>query len=449
MAVGAIGSAYGMDAMRKSVSGGEEHRMLPYDDVMLQPRSMAPSSRTKTFDLPYPHFALMYIDRNGELGLEASPSLAGCGRAIFTEEVRDRFLKTAAAGGQPSMQPRFGLASFGKQADLPMTDSIPGFSFQQNSSWYQSGLSKSTELIPCEWQSQHQTKRQRRNGAMDRRGSDSMSPGPIKRTALRVGNQDLLRRYYEKAFENFQQLNCRVIAKAFIKLVEPRKQVNHPYNGRKTSAGAPQRIDPELTKPKWWPTGVTHKEPDHLLKAAEKLKEAGQDVRRQIVPSERLHVLDEIYYVRHMEECYLKGEIDGDTTIHVSHVHLAEANFEFDHHEQDASQSPQDQSVPTVTVKADGSSLTDDQTQKRNSDNDAVPSWSFSISVVVSIEQQSKKLLGSQFAIILTGNDDIHDAIRRASPTYLYTKGCPSHWVDVYAGLFHPATPGPHSWATH
>jgi hypothetical protein len=30
--------------------------------------------------------------------------------------------------------------------------------------------------------------------------------------------------------------------------------------------GPCQKLDPELTKPKWWPTGVQHKEPDHLLK---------------------------------------------------------------------------------------------------------------------------------------------------------------------------------------
>lgn len=42
---------------------------------------------------------------------------------------------------------------------------------------------------------------------------------------------------------------------------------------------------------------------------AEKLREAGQDVRRQIVPTERLRVLDEIYYVRQAEERYLSGEI--------------------------------------------------------------------------------------------------------------------------------------------
>lgn len=91
---------------------------------------------------------------------------------------------------------------------------------------------------------------------------------------------------------------------------------------------------------------------------AEKLREAGQDVRRQISPVERLEVLDEIYYVRQMEEHCLNGDIGmfdflafcpgwerpfkletmltkqnagADTTLHVSHVHLPEASLEFDH----------------------------------------------------------------------------------------------------------------------
>jgi hypothetical protein len=41
----------------------------------------------------------------------------------------------------------------------------------------------------------------------------------------------------------------------------------------------------------------------------DKLRDAGQDVRRQITPAHRLCVLDEIYYVRRMEERYLDGEI--------------------------------------------------------------------------------------------------------------------------------------------
>jgi hypothetical protein len=89
---------------------------------------------------------------------------------------------------------------------------------------------------------------------------------------LRVGNRALLRRYYEKAFEDFQQLNCRAIAKSYVKLVEPRKQVHFPYNGRRSIAGVTQTDNPEHTKPGWWPAGVLHKEPDHLLKPGEYAK---------------------------------------------------------------------------------------------------------------------------------------------------------------------------------
>lgn len=127
---------------------------------------------------------------------------------------------------------------------------------------YHQSRARRPDLIPCEWQSQRSKRQKRRDSET---ASSSPCP-PIRRTALRVGDHNLLRRYYEKAFDNFQQLNCRMIAKAWIKLVEPRKQVNHPYNGRKNVGGASQRVDPELTKPRWWPVGVTHKEPDHLPK---------------------------------------------------------------------------------------------------------------------------------------------------------------------------------------
>lgn len=56
-----------------------------------------------------------------------------------------------------------------------------------------------------------------------------------------------------------QQSACKVMGKAFVKLVEPRKQTHHPYTGGNDKA------------PSWWPPtigegAVRHKEPDHLLK---------------------------------------------------------------------------------------------------------------------------------------------------------------------------------------
>lgn len=100
--------------------------------------------------------------------------------------------------------------------------------------------------------------------SMDNDSSDSSQD----RIPLEIGDSEKILLFYENAFRALQQLNCRQIAKAFIKVIEPRKQVKHPYNGGKPPAGAApgEKGDPEKTKPDWWPTGVTHREPDHLKK---------------------------------------------------------------------------------------------------------------------------------------------------------------------------------------
>lgn len=72
--------------------------------------------------------------------------------------------------------------------------------------------------------------------------------------------------YFVRALNCLQQQNCRYIAKAIIKVIEPRKQVVHPYNGGKDLNGVPTK-NPEYSKPPWWPAGVKHKEPDHLMKS--------------------------------------------------------------------------------------------------------------------------------------------------------------------------------------
>ncbi|KAJ5712735.1 hypothetical protein N7493_009203 [Penicillium malachiteum] len=322
---------------------------VPHSHQMTVPSSQ---SQASNLEFPHPHFAVIYLDHNGKLQVEASPSIAGCGGAIFTPDVTDRFMEMASPNPQPSMQfPKILMSNI---TDPTQTSPAP-WGMQPSLGWMQPGPARPADLIPCEWQS-HQTRRKRRDlkrAGMARPRPKSASPPPTPppgRSVLRIGNRDLLRRYYEKAFEDFQQLNCRAIAKSYIKLVEPRKQVHFPYNGRKVIAGVSQRVDPELTKPGWWPADVLHREPDHLLKrdrlrllvhilcelkdshgvTAHKLCEAGQDVRRQISPAHRLQVLDEIYFVRQMEERYLNGDIDGNTLVQVTHTHLPEASYQDD-----------------------------------------------------------------------------------------------------------------------
>jgi hypothetical protein len=60
--------------------------------------------------------------------------------------------------------------------------------------------------------------------------------------------------YYSSRFAALQQATCKLVVKAWIKVIEPKKQMKFPYNKG------------EDLKPNWWPEGVRHREPDHLSK---------------------------------------------------------------------------------------------------------------------------------------------------------------------------------------
>ncbi|KAG8949869.1 hypothetical protein FRC04_008172 [Tulasnella sp. 424] len=59
--------------------------------------------------------------------------------------------------------------------------------------------------------------------------------------------------YYNDVFQRMQQNAAKIIAKCWIKIIEPKKQSRHPYR------------EAEGSRPAWWPVGIRHKEPDHLL----------------------------------------------------------------------------------------------------------------------------------------------------------------------------------------
>ncbi|KAJ5117426.1 hypothetical protein N7448_011058 [Penicillium atrosanguineum] len=244
----------------------------------------------------FQHFALIYIDRDGQLRYETSSSISDSVKTILSPRVTREFLKAVAeskeggysAPGLPDGQPSFLPAS-----SLAPTVSEAG---QQGAS-----LQRRREL----WTDEH-------NFA-------------VQTTTIPVNDKGLLCQYYEKVFQNLQQTNCRAIAKVYVRLVEPRKQFQFPYNGRKTAAGKTQQFSPEETKPPWWPPGVSHREPDHLPKTeriallvhilcelrishgitAQKLKDAGRSIQQFISPTERLQLLDELYRVREEEEKFL------------------------------------------------------------------------------------------------------------------------------------------------
>ncbi|KAH6702016.1 hypothetical protein BKA61DRAFT_201037 [Leptodontidium sp. MPI-SDFR-AT-0119] len=106
------------------------------------------------------------------------------------------------------------------------------------------------------------TKRRRKGyGRQFREKSDEDIPvaQSAQKQDLVIGDDNQVKDFYINRFKSIQQAACKIIGKAFVKLVEPKKQTHHPYT--KGDAGAPP----------WWPntTGpncVRHKEPDHLLK---------------------------------------------------------------------------------------------------------------------------------------------------------------------------------------
>ncbi|KAJ6000993.1 hypothetical protein N7481_001402 [Penicillium waksmanii] len=284
------------------------------------------SEQILNIESSHPNFAMIYIDQDGSLQVETSPLLAGHGGAIFTPDMADRFMETVISSSQS-----------GQQQPSPFLWNI-----EPEAEWAStSSHTEPVDLIPCELQLQ-QSRQKRRGLKRHRPGPTPNPPAPPRQTILRVSDRNLLRQYYENAFENFQQLNCRAIAKSYIKFLEPRKQVNFPYNGRKVISGIMQQVDPELTKPGWWPAGIIHREPDHLLKSdrirllvhilcdlkdthgvtVDKLRRASLDLRRYITPAIRLQVLDEIYFVRQMEEQFLNGEIDANFLLQMTQTLL-------------------------------------------------------------------------------------------------------------------------------
>ncbi|WOO84460.1 putative protein [Vanrija pseudolonga] len=81
-----------------------------------------------------------------------------------------------------------------------------------------------------------------------------MTIGPVSSITVTPATID---REYHARFEHLGQNVCANVLKAWIKVVEPKKQTKYPYKDKKGNEGRP---------PPWWPTGLRHIEPDHLHK---------------------------------------------------------------------------------------------------------------------------------------------------------------------------------------
>ncbi|KAJ9482721.1 hypothetical protein VN97_g10703 [Penicillium thymicola] len=258
------------------------------------------------FRPPYAHFAMIYLDHDGKVKVDESSSIQEQNSTVFTPEVCQNFLEV--------LDERIG---------------------------YHAPVHKTTDTSP------RRVRRRMGNAPaisvsddrLTEQDSDSedLPSGSTEMVALRIGDTQKVMTYYEGALKHFQQLNCRMVAKAFIKFIEPRKQVRHPYNGGKPPPGsAPGTMgDPEKTKPEWWPPGVMHKEPDHLRKeyriglllhiirklgtygiTADKLKDVADDTKRSLKHTSHVEIIYEILRVRKMEERFERGEVNANMVVY-------------------------------------------------------------------------------------------------------------------------------------
>ncbi|KAJ6038591.1 uncharacterized protein N7446_005394 [Penicillium canescens] len=314
------------------------------NDKSIDPCFMAQATipaDTRLDKLTYTYFVLIYIDADGTVRLQVSQSIANNWPAVQSARLIDEFLRVVMKHGM-LVSPKRAMTMIANTfhslqvAQVPYTGTNLGIKGQikghmrnpvaaeapfQRTVWpfyNQSKFRLPTELLSL-------------NLKDDCNNSSNMNND--KRAMISVNNRDHLTLYYTEAFESLQQRNCRILAKAYIKLVEPRKQVNYPYNGRKIVSGATRQFDPQVTKPPWWPSGVSYREPDHLPKverirllvhilrelrishgiSVAKLQEADQPIRSQIFPPERLQILDELYQVRQQEEQILMRTNDEQT----------------------------------------------------------------------------------------------------------------------------------------
>ncbi|KAB5570377.1 hypothetical protein GE09DRAFT_1217816 [Coniochaeta sp. 2T2.1] len=196
---------------------------------------------------------------------------------------------------------------------------------------------------------------------------------PVSTTSVRkpikIGDTDAVWEFYDQRFRNCQQTACKLIAKAWVKAVEPKKQSNHPYTGSDEKA------------PDWWPRPwgptrddkVRHKEPDHLYKKervhllkhilrmvvqpnheqhndikklnlnVKKLEDVTMDALSSFFSdkennnnSKKKPFLKEIFKVARFEERFLNGEIDADYTIHVMPDDKMPENYQSDNEDSTA-----------------------------------------------------------------------------------------------------------------
>ncbi|KAJ5350185.1 hypothetical protein N7541_007912 [Penicillium brevicompactum] len=287
-------------------------------------------------EMDHVHFAFIYIDTQGRLHLHCSRSIAKTCRGVLEAKLTDAFLEAVRMSGESCSPINHASSTAIIQRPLPPQmarithrETSLGGKAQIRRLPHSSQFPPTARPVHTESSSRWGTQNLQRTKRDVWSDDNKMFRGP--QAMISIIDRNLLRKYYEKAFGHLQQTNCRILAKAYVKLVEPRKQVNYPYNGRKVAAGVTQQLDPEATKPPWWPPGrirllihiLCQLHTSHGI-TTRKLNEADQPIRQHISPAGRLCILDEVYRVRQQEMNFLQGKIGGQWSVSICRMNLPE-----------------------------------------------------------------------------------------------------------------------------
>ncbi|KAJ6101883.1 hypothetical protein N7486_004310 [Penicillium sp. IBT 16267x] len=285
-------------AMKRSAPASEE----PLGREVALPAMLHDHS---SFRLPYTHYAMIYLDHEGKLKTYESQFIQKQNASVFTSEVCQNFLDILGE--------RIG---YHQPTHQEMALSIRQLRHRKRKASAKSAFEK----------------------PLDEQDSENLLTGSTELVPLRIGEERKVMDYYEGAFNYFQQINCRVIAKAFIRLIEPRKQVKHPYNGGKPPPGSAPgtKGDPEKTKPEWWPrTNVIIRELGGYEITADKLKEVAEDTKRNLKHPSDLEIIYEILRVRKTEERFERREVDANTVEYVMYYNPSPTDDDDDEEEEE------------------------------------------------------------------------------------------------------------------
>ncbi|PWY99650.1 hypothetical protein BCV70DRAFT_147114, partial [Testicularia cyperi] len=206
------------------------------------------------------HFAIMWVSARGDVETYASEALQSrlddwFVKGGIAEEAKElvKGSPASAHSGPKLFEESEDEDDTENSGDLSSSFDDPFLDHRHGMSGSQ-GKKHSRPLAPLNTAIANQHFLRSRPSMID--GSDDLSVPNQNSTSFEItlANEAARTAFLELRFGQLQQGVCKTVAKAWIKIIEPKKQTRCPYNKG------------EEGKPDWWPSGVRHKEPDHLMK---------------------------------------------------------------------------------------------------------------------------------------------------------------------------------------